>query len=228
VRALLVDGAGTLLNLAEPTWRVYARIAEAHGLAVSPGLAARIAGAMAERRPPPLEDVPLEAVPALEREGWREIVRLSLGDEAVEGPVFEALLEHYAMPGAWCVEPGAPEALDRVRAHGISCALVTNMDARLSGILRGLDLERRFDAVASPSTVGRTKPDPRIFLETLKRVGAEPAHAIYIGDRETDCLDAARRAGLKTIRYDPTGDPSRTDVLVDWSVLPARVGVENA
>jgi hypothetical protein len=67
VRALLVDGAGTLLNLAEPTWRVYARIAEAHGLAVSPGLAARIAGAMAERRPPPLGDVPLEAVPALER-----------------------------------------------------------------------------------------------------------------------------------------------------------------
>ncbi len=227
MRALLTDGAGTLLTLAEPPWRVYARIAQSHGLPVPPGLDLRLRQVMAERRPPPLEGVRLEAVPALEEEDWRRIVRFALGDEAADGVVFRALNEHYASRDAWRVEPGAKAALDRVRVRGIRVGLVTNMDATLADLLRAFDLERRIDAVLSPSTVGLAKPDPRIFHEALEALAVRPEDALYLGDRERDCLEGARRAGLRTIRYDPKGDRSRADVLVEWAALPSRVGVEN-
>ncbi len=227
MRALLTDGAGTLLTLAEPPWRVYARIAQSHGLPVPPGLDLRLRQVMAERRPPPLEGVRLEAVPALEEEDWRRIVRFALGDEAADGVVFRALNEHYAARDAWRMEPGAEAALDRVRMHGIRVGLVTNMDATLADLLRAFDLERRIDAVLSPSTVGLAKPDPRIFHEALEALAVRPEDALYLGDRERDCLEGARRAGLRTIRYDPNGDRSRADVLVEWATLPSRVGVEN-
>jgi FMN phosphatase YigB (HAD superfamily) len=57
----------------------------------------------------------------------------------------------------------------------------------------------------------------------LERFRLTPGEAIYIGDREENCLDAARRAGLRTIRYDPGGDPSQPDVLASWSALPDRI-----
>ena len=228
MRALLTDGAGTLLSLAEPPRRVYARIAQGHGLAVPPGLDLRLQQVMAERRPPLLDGVRLEAVPALEEEDWRRIVRLTLGDEAADGAVFRSLTEHYAARDAWRVEPGAAAALDRIRARGIGVGLVTNMDATLADLLRAFDLERRIDAVCSPSTVGLAKPDPRIFHEALAALDVPPEDALYLGDRERDCLEGARRAGLRTIRYDPNGDRSRADVLIEWAALPSRVGVENA
>ena len=42
-----------------------------------------------------------------------------------------------------------------------------------------------------------TKPDPRIFLEAVRRAGAAASDSLYVGDQyEIDVL-GARRAGLK-------------------------------
>lgn len=226
-RAVLIDGAGTLLHLAEPVAAVYLRTAERYRLTVDPqSLDARARDAIRRLRPPPPEGVPLSRIPRIEREAWRAVVRAVLGAGASHGEAFDSLWRYYATPAAWNVAPGAARALDRVRDAGIRTALVSNMDARLPALLEAFDLRRRLDVVAIPSTVGLAKPDLRIFHAVLGRLNVPAIEAIYIGDREAECLEAARRAGLRCLRYDPRGDPARSDVLVSFADLPRWLGTE--
>ncbi|MBW2964009.1 HAD-IIIA family hydrolase [Candidatus Woesearchaeota archaeon] len=44
------------------------------------------------------------------------------------------------------------------------------------------------------------KPSPKLILEALSKLDADPAQSYYVGDRDTDIL-AGNRAGVTTIRY---------------------------
>ncbi len=48
--------------------------------------------------------------------------------------------------------------------------------------------------------VGLRKPDPKIFLETAKRLGAEPQQCVFIDDVE-EYADAARKVGMRGLRF---------------------------
>jgi putative hydrolase of the HAD superfamily len=224
LRAVLFDGAGTLLHLSEPVSRVYRRAAQRHGIARPPeDLDDRARDAMRRLRTAPPEGVPLSRVPEIEKEGWRAVVRAVLGPDSGDGPVFEMLWGYYGTTAAWSVASGAAEALDRLRALGLRTGLVSNMDARLPRLLDAFDLARRLDVVAIPSTVGLAKPDRRAFHAALTRLNVPPLQALYIGDQEADCVEAARRAGLRSIRYDPHADPRRSDVIVSFRDLAGRI-----
>jgi REG-2-like HAD superfamily hydrolase len=223
VAALLVDAAGTLIQLREPPARAYQAAAQRHGLRVDPAHVERaLAAALAAFAPPSGGD--LAQIPAREREAWRAVVRAALGDTAADGPCFADLHAHFATAAAWEPLPGARAALDRARAQGLGLAVVSNMDARLPRLLAALELQSGFSVVAIPSTCGFAKPDPRIFRWALQQLGVEPAHALYLGDRARDCVDAARAAGLAGWRMDPRAGPSASpDVLCGWSALEARL-----
>jgi REG-2-like HAD superfamily hydrolase len=221
--ALLVDAAGTLIQLREPPARTYRAVAERHGLRPDPAALERaLAPALAGFVPPSGGE--LAAIPGREREAWREVVRAALGDAAADGPCFAALHDHFATAAAWEPLPGARAALDRAGAAGLRLAVVSNMDSRLPRLLAELDLERGFSALAIPSTCGFAKPDPRIFAWALQRLGVEPARAAYIGDRARDCVDAARAAGLCAWRMDARAQScADPEVLRGWSALETRL-----
>jgi len=222
-RALLLDVYGTLLELREPPAEVYARFAKRHGIARAPEDVAR-ALANARIGPPPLEDVALAEVPLREREKWRTEVRAALGDAAADGPCFDALFAHYATAEPWRLVPDAAAALRVARARGIRLAVVSNMDARLPGILVELGVASELEALALPSTCGFAKPDPRIFRAALDALGLAPHDALYIGDREADCVAAARAAGLRALRLEPAGTPGAAGVLAGWADLSRALG----
>lgn len=222
IRALLLDAVGTLLRLREPPAAVYLRIAARYGIARAPAEVARALDA-SRIGPPPLDGVALADVPALEREGWRGIVRAALGDAAADGPCFDALFSHYAGAEPWQVVPGVRDALAAERARGVRLAVVSNMDARLPGVLAGLGLADAFDALVLPSTCGHAKPDPRMFQAALRSLGVGGGSALYIGDREPDCVAAARAAGLRAWRLDPGGRAGDPDVLRGWAELAPRL-----
>jgi putative hydrolase of the HAD superfamily len=163
----------------------------------------------------------LAEIPALEREHWRGIVRTTLGNAAADGPCFDALFDAFGSGKSWRVFEGAREALARLRGAGVRIAVVSNMDFRLRGLLAELALESSIDHVLCPSSCGFAKPDPRIFVAALDALRVAPLDALYIGDRERDCVAAARAAGLATRRFDPRGDPRDPDVLVSWKTLAA-------
>ena len=95
-------------------------------------------------------------------------------------------------------------------------------DCRADPVVAGtLELRPLLSAVYYPAESGRAKPDRALYLEACRALGVAPAHALYVGDRERDCLAGARQAGLAVLRYAPgSGD---TEELHAWADLLDRV-----
>jgi FMN phosphatase YigB (HAD superfamily) len=117
---------------------------------------------------------------------------------------FVGALEFHALPGG-------VEALDRLASAGIALACVANWDVSLAVYLERAGVAHRFDAIVSAAEAGAQKPDPRIFLLALERLGVPPARALHVGDDEVD-REGASAAGLA---FEPT--PLET--------LPVRLGL---
>ena len=206
LRAVLFDAAGTLLHTAEPVGQTYARALAEHGVAI-PAWRLEDAFRRVHQRAPAMlfPDASDAAIPGLEREWWwwrvRETVRAADSEVRLADfdGLFDGLWSHYAAPQAWRLAEGAGAALDTLRRSGFSTAVVSNMDHRLDALLPGLGLGKRLDAVVRPPHAGALKPDPAIFLEGLRRVGAAPDQAVYVGDDAERDLAGARRAGLAAI-----------------------------
>jgi REG-2-like HAD superfamily hydrolase len=206
LRAVLFDAAGTLLLPAEPVGETYARALAKHGVAIPAWRLADAFRRVHQRAPPMLfPDARDAAIPGLERRWWwrrvRETVRAADSEARVADfdGLFDALWSHYAAPEAWRPAEGACAALDALRRSGLATGVVSNMDHRLDAVLQGLGLGVKLDAVVRPPHAGALKPDPAIFLEGLRRVGAAPDEAVYVGDDAERDLAGARRAGLTAI-----------------------------
>lgn len=82
--------------------------------------------------------------------------------------------------------------------------IITNGFVEVQHIkLKSGGLTQFFDQVIISETVGIKKPDPLIFDHALQTAGAEPDHALMIGDNlETD-IKGAINAGIDQVFYNP-------------------------
>lgn len=95
--------------------------------------------------------------------------------------------------------PGVDSLLPKFRAAGYLTAIATTKyRVHTEGIVRHLGWNGLFDALASGDEVPRVKPAPDIVELALKRLGADPAGAVMIGDTINDII-AARAAGITKI-----------------------------
>ena len=102
-------------------------------------------------------------------------------------------MEHKTAP-----YPGIPELLDRLRAAGISTAVVSN---KFDGAVKGLC--RRYFGARIPVAIGESagtarKPAPDTVFRALAELGADPAGAVYVGDSVVD-IATAKNAGLPCV-----------------------------
>jgi HAD superfamily hydrolase (TIGR01509 family) len=93
------------------------------------------------------------------------------------------------------VIPGVAESLERLRARGLSLAVVGNWDLTLHRHLRELGLDHFFATVVHAAG----KPAPAGLLQAVDRLAVEPARALHIGDDEVD-EEAAAAAGMHFAR----------------------------
>lgn len=223
-KAVLLDAEGTLIRLRDSPTRTYARIAERHGHSIPTSLLRDQLGPAIRARPV-LPDSPLssQAFAEFERAAWRDILSQTLGRWAADDPFFSELFDFYGSAQAWQAMPNARTALRALKRAGIALAVVSNMDARLPQILDALEIRPHLDALWFPAQSGLAKPDPSLFRAACKGLGAEPAEALYIGDRERDCLEGARKAGLQTLRFAP--EATEAVELRDWAQLTERLGL---
>lgn len=76
--------------------------------------------------------------------------------------------------------------------------VVTNKMYRLSvAVLRGLGIEREFDAILGGDSGRDKKPHPALLNAVLQRFDVDRAKAVMVGDGDTD-IEAGRRAGVIT------------------------------
>lgn len=71
----------------------------------------------------------------------------------------------------------------------------------IENVLKKYDLLKFFDVVITSAKFGIRKPDSKIFLHTINKMGLkEPSSCLMIGDEYADIMGGSR-AGLKTILY---------------------------
>ena len=162
---------------------------------------------------------------ALIRESHRHAVRTVLGqdwpDERLVANVGRPLLEQmaafspdhsdelYRVYREWnhantadllLAYDGVQEALHELRAAGRRLGIVTSKSHDAVELAWGVlpEVAELFDVVITADDTPIHKPRPEPVLEALRRLGAGPERACYVGDAPFD-LQAGRAAGVTTI-----------------------------
>jgi putative hydrolase of the HAD superfamily len=208
VRAVLLDGMGTLLRLVPPA------PALARALGVDEATAER-----AFR-----EEVAYYVVHHLEGSDPSGLGDLRARCAAVlaEAAGTDPELALDALTGslrfeAWeDVEP----ALSAVRDLGIRLVVVSNWDCSLTDVLGGLGLLPLLDGVVTSAEVGAAKPDPRVFEVALEQAGCAPGQALHVGDSVENDLEGAIAAGVRGVLLDRDGSGA-AGAIASLSELPA-------
>ncbi len=87
------------------------------------------------------------------------------------------------------------------RLHGrCRLAVLSNSPPGLSRRLEKWGILHCFDTVFCSGEEGLAKPDPRAYLETLRRLGVDPARAVFVDDDAVN-VDQARRLGLQAVLF---------------------------
>ena len=96
--------------------------------------------------------------------------------------------------------PDVKKTLDTLYANGLRLGMVSNGDTEeLSAHLNGVsDL---FEVIITSEELEVYKPHPRIFNETLQKMGIAREKTAFVGDSIISDICGAKKAGLKTIWY---------------------------
>lgn len=213
-RVVFFDVAGTLIRVRDGVGVQYARVAARFDVVADPtALAREFPRAFRAAPLMAFPGAPADAIPRLEREVWRGIVRevfagaglLPRFAPGAFDAYFDAVYRHFEDAGVWDVFSDVVPALEALRAHGCSLGIVSNFDSRVVRILEGLRLASWFGSVTLSSAVGATKPDQAIFVRALAQHGIPPAQAFHVGDSPAEDGDGARAAGLHAVLIDRGG-----------------------
>lgn len=139
--------------------------------------------------------------------GARAMITKALGLRRTERSVVEVdallavFLKHYEANIAVHSRPfpHVVELLAAYRRRGCRLAVCTNKREGLSRLLLGeLGMLELFDAVAGRDTFPVHKPDPDHLLGAIRLAGGARAHAVMVGDSDTD-IATARAASVPSI-----------------------------
>jgi putative hydrolase of the HAD superfamily len=202
LRAVSFDAAGTLFHPVRPVGELYAMVAARHGIAADGAtLHTRFRRAFAAAPPLAFPGVPAPELRARERAWWRAVVAEVFAGIPTRDfdAYFDDLFAFFGSGEPWRADPAAAPLLRALRARGTRILVVSNFDARVREVLRGLDLLALIDQVTLSSEAGAAKPDPAIFAHALAAARLAPREVLHVGDTVREDLAAARAAGLPVL-----------------------------
>jgi putative hydrolase of the HAD superfamily len=111
--------------------------------------------------------------------------------------------------------PGAHDAIDALKAHGVKLALVTNGAAEPQRAkVERFALTHRFDHIQIEGEHGFGKPDERAYLHAMEVLGVTAAETWMVGDNLEWEVEAPQRLGIYAIWIDVHGQGLPTDSTV--------------
>lgn len=212
--ALFIDVGGTMIHAQGGVGGAYSELAARLGVNVSPAeldrqfgeifererVAARAAGRLAYGRTP-------EEATAFWRSVVHEVFRPWSSDEPELDEIFVSLFAHFARPDAWALYPDTEPLLAAARARRLPVIAVSNWDARLPEVLRGVGLTEQLTAVVASYEIGAEKPDPEIFEAALALLPPSVARGrvLHVGDSMPEDVRGAEAVGLRAVWLDRAG-----------------------
>lgn len=139
---------------------------------------------------------------------WREVIMKTLGkhldglDKETVRAIGTELLEDFKTADRWAPHDGSLDLLNYLKSKKIKIGVISNFDPRLTDVLKSTKLLSYFDFVVTSYDVGKTKPDPLIFQEALKRSGLDRltlGEALHIGDDLKKDFHGATNAGWQAV-----------------------------
>jgi HAD superfamily hydrolase (TIGR01509 family) len=110
--------------------------------------------------------------------------------------------------------PGARDWAERLAAGGWLQAIASSAPREnVDVVLAVTGLASFFQAVVSAEDVTLGKPDPQVFLTAALRLGSPPESSIVVEDAPAG-IEAARRAGMRSIGVRRDGSPLAADLAV--------------
>ena len=97
--------------------------------------------------------------------------------------------------------PGLYEFLDAIKSSGIRTALATSAPSEnVTQALEKLRLQDYFHVIINKNDVTRGKPDPEVYLTTVKRLGINKGKCVVVEDSKAG-IQSALGAGLRVIGF---------------------------
>ena len=110
---------------------------------------------------------------------------------------YEDLLVRY--PHKLHVYPDVVPTLQWLKDSGYALGVVTSGPEYQRLKLKLTGLEEYFDVIVTRDDVKAIKPEPRIFLHALEKLGVEPGEAVYVGDSLTQDVYGAKHVGMTAV-----------------------------
>ena len=108
-----------------------------------------------------------------------------------------------------CAMPGALALVEMLHGKKRLALATSSFRDHAEMVLRGLDLARYFEAIATSESAPRGKPHPDLFLYVAERLGVTASECVVLEDAEKGVL-AAHAAGMKVIAV-PTRETRGND-----------------
>lgn len=197
IQAVLFDGYGTLFDCSlAALLDVSSTIARVYGL---PTTAGEFLEAWDRHFFPLLQREPFMSL----REANQTSLEVTLREYGIEGDVhafghcFSDLLN---------AAPAFPEVSSVLSSlDGLAHGILSNADnENIEGALRVNNLE--MDFVVTSEGVRSYKPQPRIFMHALERLGYDAGDVVYVGDSPDDDIAGATAVGMQTVWLNRRGE----------------------
>ncbi len=202
LRAVLLDGLGTLVALEAPWSELSRSLRIDYGIPLAEADAERAFRAeMTYYRAHHHEGRDAATLADLRRR-CAGVLRGALPDAVGESLSLEQVTE--AMLGAlrFRAYPEAAGVLRALRARGLRLIVASNWDVSLPAVLDATGLADLLDGVLTSAAVGAPKPGGAIFGAALALAGATPHEAVHVGDSPAQDVLGARAAGIEPVLLD--------------------------
>ncbi len=108
------------------------------------------------------------------------------------------------------IQPDVLRTLEELRLRGILLAIGSS-SRNTQNILRRIELDTAFDAVADGTMIVRSKPDPEVFLLAASLLKLLPEECLVVEDAESG-IQAAKAGGCLTAAVGPARECGLADV----------------
>ena len=206
VKAVFFDVGGTLLYADPPVPEVLARVARRRGHDITVRDVEPFMPLIDEYYEQQyLKDGDFWASHSRSVELWLDMYKIlarEIGLQADAQGIADDTYEEYLDARNWSTFRDVEACLKGLKRRGFKLGVISNWDASLEGLIRGLGLLPYFDDVVSSAVVACRKPHKEIFEIALERMGICAGESIQVGDLPEADGDGAAAAGMRAVIID--------------------------